>query len=147
MTARHCVFCRIVAGELEKSVVHEDARFLALLDVHPWRPGHVLVMPKAHRVRVAELDDAAALFALGMRVAAALRASDLGVDDVHYLVNDGPAASQSVAHAHLHVIPRRRGDLWRLLVQIARRPLVPFSRPTARAALERQAERIRAALA
>ncbi len=45
-----CLFCRIAAGESPAHVVAEDRLALAFLDLHPIRPGHVLVIPKAHHV-------------------------------------------------------------------------------------------------
>lgn len=145
-----CVFCKIVAGELPASVVYEDARHLALMDLYPWRPGHVLVIPKAHSVRVRELDEdaRARLFTLGARVADAVRASSIPCDDLHFAINDGPASNQSVPHVHLHVLPRTRGDLPRLLLSLATRPLIALRllRPAPRATLDRQAAELRSAL-
>lgn len=45
-----CLFCRIAAGDLPAHKVHEDDQVLAFLDLHPIRPGHVLVIPRAHHV-------------------------------------------------------------------------------------------------
>ncbi len=143
-----CVFCAIVAGQLPASVVHEDARHLVFMDIYPWRPGHVLVIPKRHATRVVELDEGerAELFTLGARVADATRASGLRCDDLHLVINDGPASNQSVPHVHLHVLPRTRGDLIRLIASFAARPLIPLGilRPTRRATLDRHAALIRA---
>jgi len=46
----NCLFCRIAAGELPAHKVHEDDHVLAFLDLHPIRPGHTLVIPKAHHL-------------------------------------------------------------------------------------------------
>ena len=45
-----CVFCRIVAGIADASVVYEDDQVLAFCDVNPVNPGHVLIIPKIHGV-------------------------------------------------------------------------------------------------
>lgn len=144
-----CVFCEIVAGRLPASRVHEDDRLIAFLDIFPWRPGHTLVLPKAHAVRLADLPDAdvAALFALGQKVAAAQRAGAVPCDDVHFVVNDGPAAFQSVPHVHLHVLPRTRGDGARLFARLLRHPLMPLLGPTPRETLDAQARAIRERIA
>ncbi len=143
-----CVFCGIVAGDLPASMVYEDDRFAAFMDIYPWRPGHVLVIPRAHAERIGELGDDVppALFGLGAQIAAAVRASAMPCDDVHFLINDGRAANQTVPHVHLHVLPRTQGDLWRLVRAAAQRPLVPLMKPAPRAELDRQAALIRAAL-
>ena len=52
----NCVFCSIVAGEAETSVVAETDRALAFLDIQPITPGHTLVVPRSHAPRLAELD-------------------------------------------------------------------------------------------
>ncbi|MDF1565899.1 MAG: HIT family protein [Deltaproteobacteria bacterium] len=143
-----CIFCRIERGELPSSRVFEDERFLAFMDIHPWRPGHVLVVPRRHAARVAELPEgeAEALFALGLRLAAAIRASELPCADLHFVLNDGKGANQSVPHVHLHLIPRQRRDFLKLAGAVISRPLVPLGRPAAREVLDAQAEQIRAAL-
>jgi histidine triad (HIT) family protein len=140
-----CIFCEITAGRAAASVVLEEERALAFLDIHPFRPGHLLVVPRRHAVRIDELDGETAdgLWRAARRLAAALRASELPCDDVHFLINDGPAASQSVPHVHLHVVPRRRGDGLRLLGHLVTRPLAPVLPPTPRPALDRVAASLR----
>ncbi len=143
-----CIFCAIASGRAPASVVHNDERYLVFLDIYPLRPGHALVIPRRHAATLAELSGAEveALFALAARVGAALRASGLPCDDVHLVLNDGPAANQTVPHAHVHVVPRRRRDLPAVLGKLLRRPLEPLLGGPPRAALDRQATAIRAAL-
>ena len=143
-----CVFCKIVQGELPSSQVYADERFTAFMDVHPWRPGHVLVIPKKHLLRARDLDpdDRAALFEIAVAVGEAARKSDLPCDDIQFMIQDGPAANQSVPHLHLHVLPRKKGDLLRLLGQLARRPFVPILPPQKRERLDDHAAQIRARL-
>ncbi len=43
-----CLFCKIAAGEIPATIVHEDARTLAFMDIHPIARGHCLVIPRAH---------------------------------------------------------------------------------------------------
>ena len=140
-----CIFCDIVRGQAPASVVCRRGEFLAFMDIYPWRPGHVLVIPTSHHQHVHEMDMARRrdLFALGSEIADALRASDLPCDDLHFLINDGRAANQTVPHVHLHVLPRRQGDLWRLVRALGLRPFVSLLGPTARTTLDRQAAEIR----
>jgi histidine triad (HIT) family protein len=107
-----CVFCAIIAGDAEASVVAETERALAFLDIAPITPGHTLVVPRQHASRLADLhaEDGCELFRLGQRVAAALYASELRAEGVNLFVADGEAAGQDVFHAHLHVLPRFGGD-------------------------------------
>ena len=137
-----CVFCAILADELPSSRVYEDDDVVAFLDIHPWRPGHTLVLPRQHAVRLRELPARvqAHLWHTGIELAEALRAA-VPAQDVHLLVNDGPTAFQSVPHVHLHLVPRRRGDALRLLGRLVRQPL-PLP-PTSRERLDNLAARIR----
>ena len=81
-------------------------------------------------------------------VAGELPASVVYEDARHLAINDGPASNQSVPHVHLHVLPRTRGDLPRLLLSLATRPLIALRllRPAPRATLDRQAAELRSAL-
>lgn len=102
-----CIFCRIVAGELPAQVVAEDDGVLAVEDVNPQAPVHVLVLPRQHVADIREVDDDGLL---GRLVATANRvAADRGVAGSGYrlVVNTGPEAGQSVAHLHLHVLGGR----------------------------------------
>ena len=113
-----CVFCEIVAGRLEASVVHDDERVLAFMDLNPVSPGHLLVIPKAHGAALADVDpeDGARLFRVGQTLAAAVRRTGLRAEGVNLFLADGEAAGQEVFHAHLHVLPRFAGDGFQLQV-------------------------------
>lgn len=112
LEAADCVFCRIIAGELEASIVHEDDRTLAFLDIQPLTPGHLLVVPRRHATSLAALDpqDGAELFRVAQRGAAALQQSELRCEGVNLFLADGAAAGQDVFHVHLHVFARFPGD-------------------------------------
>ncbi|MGN5238410.1 MULTISPECIES: HIT domain-containing protein [unclassified Rhodococcus (in: high G+C Gram-positive bacteria)] len=107
-----CIFCAIVAGTAPASVVLDEPDVLAFMDIRPFTPGHLLVVPKRHASGLKQLDpdDGAAVFAAGQRIATALRASSLPIDGVNLLLADGVAAGQEVFHVHLHVVPRTGGD-------------------------------------
>ena len=107
-----CLFCRLVAGDGEVSVVEEAERTVTFMDIQPVVRGHALVVPRAHATYLADLDpeDGAEIFRAGQRAAAALRASTLRCEGVNLFLADGEAAGQEVFHVHLHVIPRHEGD-------------------------------------
>ncbi|HEX5247950.1 MAG TPA: HIT family protein [Gaiellaceae bacterium] len=101
-----------MAGRAPASIVHEDERTITFLDHRPVTPGHMLVVPRRHAAYLADLDpeDGAQLFRVGMRGAAALRASSLRCEGVNFHLADGEVAGQEVFHVHLHVLPRFTGD-------------------------------------
>jgi diadenosine tetraphosphate (Ap4A) HIT family hydrolase len=113
-----CVFCRVVAGEVEASLVHEDERTVAFMDLRPVTPGHLLVVPRAHADGLPDLepDDGAQMFRVGQAAAAAVRRSSLRCEGVNLFLADGEAAGQEVFHVHLHVVPRFDGDGFGLLL-------------------------------
>lgn len=135
----HCVFCSIVAGELESSPVYEDDDVIAFMDLQPVTTGHVLVVPKEHRPSLADVGEAlgTAVFRAGQRVAAALRASDVPCEGINLFLADGEAAFQEVFHLHLHVFPRTTGDGFRISADWRVRP---------RSELDAVAVRVRAGL-
>ncbi len=101
-----CVFCRIVAGEIPAKLVHSDADAIAFADLDPIAPLHVLVVPRKHVAKLADLDDER----LGGRLLQVVRrvAADAGyADNFRLVVNNGDHAGQSVWHLHLHVLGGR----------------------------------------
>ncbi|OGO28875.1 MAG: hypothetical protein A2W33_00970 [Chloroflexi bacterium RBG_16_52_11] len=107
-----CIFCSIVAGDLPASVVHKDEICLAFMDIQPVNPGHVLVIPKLHATDLNDLppETGGHLFQVAQKIALSLPASGIKCEGVNLFLAHGGAAGQDVFHAHLHVIPRYRGD-------------------------------------
>jgi histidine triad (HIT) family protein len=101
-----CLFCRIVAGEIPATVVHETETILAFRDIDPKAPVHVLVIPRAHHADVAAL--AAADPALAGDVLAAAgavaEAEGLSADGYRLIFNTGRFGGQEVFHVHGHVV-------------------------------------------
>src|SRR6266540_5554600 len=110
--AGDCIFCKIVRRELPASVVREDDSTLAFMDIRPMNPGHVLVIPKAHAVYVEDLPPGATgpILEAAKDVSRALRSSGIRCEAVSFYLANGSEAGQEVRHAHLHLIPRWRGD-------------------------------------
>jgi len=104
-----CVFCEIVAGKHPAAIVASDEAAVAFLDARPVFKGHVLVVPRAHVPTLIDLPAAALApyFAVVQRLARAVEVG-LGADATFVAMNN--KVSQSVAHLHTHVVPRRRKD-------------------------------------
>ncbi len=101
-----CLFCRIVAGEIPATVVHETGTTLAFRDIGPKAPVHVLVIPKAHHANVGELAEADPALAGAVLAAAGAvaKAEGLTGDGYRIIFNTGPHSGQEVDHAHAHVL-------------------------------------------
>lgn len=104
-----CVFCEIINGSSPADIVLSDARFIAFLDHRPLFPGHVLLMPRRHVATLSELDDeqAGPLMRRAKRLSLAV---ERAVEAQGTFVALNNRVSQSVAHLHVHVVPRRQGD-------------------------------------
>ena len=104
-----CLFCRIVAGEIPATVVHETETTLAFRDIGPKAPVHVLIIPKAHHENVASLAEAdpALAGAVLAAVAAVAEAEGLTDDGYRVLFNTGRHGGQEVFHVHAHVLGGR----------------------------------------
>ncbi|MGH9751901.1 MAG: HIT family protein [Blastocatellia bacterium] len=107
-----CIFCKLMSGALEASMVYQDDCCSAFMDIQPINPGHALVVPNRHAARLAELDEieGAQMFRVAQRLAAALYKSEVRCEGVNFSLADGEAAGQEVFHVHLHVFPRYVGD-------------------------------------
>lgn len=138
-----CLFCQIAAGDEPAAVVYQDDQALAFMDLFPLRPGHVLIIPRAHSVRVHEMavEDRVHLIELANRIAAAMRRLD-PTCDLNWIINDGKIADQHVPHVHLHLIPRHRGDHRSLGTKMMSRMLGFFGRPASRKKLAERARQI-----
>ncbi len=101
-----CIFCRIVAGELAASRVHEDADVLAFRDIHPQAPTHVLVVPKLHLASLHELEDPRLAGALLQAAAEVARKEHLE-QGWRLIANTREHGGQEVGHLHLHVLGGR----------------------------------------
>ena len=106
-----CLFCRIVAGELPSTRIHEDDRVIAIMDIFPATRGHALVIPRAHAADIRDVDQDDLTAAARVAQLLAGRAYErLEADGVTLMQSNGAAAWQTVFHYHVHVIPRYDDD-------------------------------------
>lgn len=104
-----CVFCRIVAGEMDAYRIFEDDHTVTFLDNGPLFAGHCLVCPKQHYETLMDVPQhlLTPLFSHTQLIA---RAVEHGLGAGGSLIAVNNRISQSVPHLHVHVIPRKRGD-------------------------------------
>ena len=110
-----CLFCRIAAGDLPATLVHEDESTVAFMDINPATRGHLLVIARNHSRDLHDADpsDVAAVHQTAQQMARRL-VDALGADGVNIIQSNGRAAWQTVFHLHVHVIPRYEDDPLRL---------------------------------
>lgn len=107
----HCVFCRIIAGEEMVSIVHEDDRSLAFMDIQPASPGHVLVVSREHHADLFDVPQelAAHCLKVAKELAPGIRKAT-GAAAINLFSANGQAGGQDVLHFHLHLIPVHEGE-------------------------------------
>ncbi|GAA1668070.1 HIT family protein [Nonomuraea maheshkhaliensis] len=101
------LFCEIIAGERPAHVVSSDEVAVSFLDVRPVFKGHVLVVPRVHVETLTDLREVGPFFE---RVQAMARAVEEGLKAGGTFVAMNNRVSQSVAHLHVHVVPRQKKD-------------------------------------
>ena len=102
-----CLACRIIAGQVPSTLVFETDLAVAIRDINPAAPVHVLIFPRDHHVSAAEMSDAGLwgeLIGLAQRVA---RSEQLD-SGWRLVTNVGPDAGQSIQHLHFHLLGGRR---------------------------------------
>jgi histidine triad (HIT) family protein len=111
MEDKSCVFCKIVKKEKSAEIVMEGNSFIAFRDANPRAEGHTLVVPKKHWVTLLDIPNTYAkeMMEFVKKVASELMDSGMG-DGFNVLMNNLEVAGQVVAHAHIHIIPRKEGD-------------------------------------
>jgi len=106
-----CIFCRIARKQAPASLVYEDEKVMAFLDVRPLNEGHTLVIPKAHYETIFEIPEElnAYLHRIVKRVSFAVKKASKA-DGISIFQQNGKAASQEIFHLHVHVVPRYEGQ-------------------------------------
>lgn len=107
--ADDCIFCRIIKGEIPAKKVFEDELVIAIEDIAPVSPVHILIIPRKHFVNALDLDLADnALIGHIFQIASRL-AKENGVAERGFRIvnNNNTDAGQSVYHIHFHLLAGR----------------------------------------
>jgi histidine triad (HIT) family protein len=103
-----CIFCKISAGEIPAKAVYRDSDVLAIEDVNPQAPVHLLVMPSKHHPNIAALSDGDDGTLVGKLFDVASRLGrEHGGDGFRLVINTGRNGGQTVDHLHVHVLAGR----------------------------------------
>ena len=106
-----CLFCRIVRGEIPSTRVYEDDTFIAIHDIHPVAPVHLLLIPRRHFTDVLDIgrspDGPAIAAALTRALPAVAAAAGLPDGGFRLVSNCGASAGQTILHFHCHLIGGR----------------------------------------
>ncbi len=104
-----CLFCRIVEREIPAQIAYEDETAVAIEDIHPQAPVHLLVIPRRHIVSLDEMkpENESLIGHLHGIAAQLAHERGLGVKGYRTVINNGAGAGQSVFHLHVHVLGGR----------------------------------------
>ena len=104
-----CLFCKIVSGDIQGDIVHQDDEILAFRDINPQAPTHILIIPKKHISTVNDLEEEDQQVIGKMFSAAKMLAKQEGLSERGYrlVMNCNAEAGQTVFHIHLHLLGGR----------------------------------------
>ncbi len=111
MSNQPCQFCKLVRKEQDASIVFEDDKTMAFLDIRPVNDGHTLVIPKTHYENIFDIpeDELAYLYKIVKKTALAVK-KGMDAPGISVGQQNGRAANQRIFHLHVHVIPRFEGQ-------------------------------------
>jgi len=104
----HCLFCRAVRGEVPVDKVTETPSAIAIRDINPQAPDHVLIIPREHFPSLAECDDQEVLADLLIMAHDVAKKVHIDHGGYRVVINSGDHGGQTVPHLHLHVLGGRR---------------------------------------
>ena len=107
-----CIFCKIAAGEIPSTKVYEDEKVLALKDINPLAPVHILVIPKTHIESAAAItsENSAVVSYIFEVIAKIVKEQEIDKDGFRVVTNCGENGCQSVKHLHFHILGGRKLD-------------------------------------
>jgi len=103
-----CIFCKIVSGQIPSQRVYEDDQVLAIRDINPQAPVHVLILPKQHIVSVLELTDSRLLGRMTVAAVHVAKREGIAERGFRLVTNTGPDGGQAVPHLHFHLLGGRK---------------------------------------
>lgn len=101
--AEDCIFCKIIKGDIPSTKVYEDDKMIAINDVAPAAPVHVLLMPKDHTANITTADPELVAYMLG-KVKMIAEKTGIAEKGFRVVINTGDEGGQTVKHLHIHVI-------------------------------------------
>ncbi len=108
---RQCIFCRMVTGSEECSMVYEDKHTFAFMNLRQANVGHVLVIPRRHVSSIFEMEEET-MGHIGCTIVKVSRAiqSAFNTSNLNIVQNNGEIAGQEIFHVHFHLFPRYTED-------------------------------------
>jgi histidine triad (HIT) family protein len=108
---QNCPFCMIISEKIPSKKIYEDEICMAILDINPANPGHVLIIPKEHYAVMPQVpDETISRMSLVAKAISQKIFDSMNVGGTNVLIQNGEAADQRAPHFIMHVIPRMEND-------------------------------------
>lgn len=108
---KQCIFCQIIAGKVQSKKVFEDDKAIAILDINPANPGHILLLPKEHYTIMPQIpEDEITHIAMVAKSLSNILLRSIGAQGTNIIVANGVIAGQRAQHFMVHIIPRMEKD-------------------------------------
>ena len=115
MVNENCIFCKIIKGEIPSAKVWEDSEFISIADIKPVGEGHTLVIPKKHFATLMDVDEYfSKKYIDAIKKTASILMKKYKANGFNSVLNNGEEAGQIVNHVHFHILPRKKGDGFRV---------------------------------
>lgn len=108
---KQCIFCQIISGKIQAKKIYEDEHAVAILDINPANPGHILLLTREHYSIMPQIpeDEISHVFMLAKSLSNSMLRS-IDAQGTNILVANGIAAGQRAQHFMAHIIPRKEND-------------------------------------
>lgn len=108
---QQCIFCHIISGRVASKKVYENDAVMAVLDINPANPGHVLLLPKKHYAVMPQMpDEIIQKLAVSAKKISHAMLRAFKAEGTNIFLANGVAAGQKAQHCMMHIIPRKEGD-------------------------------------
>ena len=133
MNVDSCIFCKIAQKQVPSSLVYEDEKTVAFLDIRPLNEGHTLIIPKEHYVNIFDIPQELLchIHSVTKKVAQAVEKAT-HADGISIIQQNCEAAGQEIFHLHVHVIPRFEGQKLPRLSELSEADKEQLSRTAAK---------------
>lgn len=112
-----CIFCKIIRKEIDSVLFKESENFIVIEDAYPKVDGHLLVIPKKHFKTFLDIPSIMFNEFMDITKACCIEAMKVtGSEGFNLVMNNYEVAGQVVPHAHLHILPRKKGDSFKISV-------------------------------
>ena len=108
---KQCIFCQIISGKVQSKKIYEDEETLAILDINPANPGHIVLLPKEHYSIMPQIPEGVINnLAMAAKALSNVLLKGISAQGTNIIVANGVAAGQRAQHFMLHIIPRMEKD-------------------------------------